>query len=100
MTIYKPPQRLLELGMVLKYDSELQEDGKTKKLEPHEREAINRERAKVIANDYSYQHFESLITKIDSILLEIKLKRWKPKNPIEYTQRLKYGKLKFNDLEL
>jgi hypothetical protein len=80
MKKYKPPQRLIELDLVLKYDFEEKDCLKPKT----ETFCINQERAKLLQNDFSYTQTPALETKIQNALFEIKIKDWQPKNPIEY----------------
>ncbi|MCV9934518.1 hypothetical protein OIU80_19735 [Flavobacterium sp. LS1R47] len=71
----KIPKRLEELELVLKYDTEC-----TPILKVHERFAINQERAKLFANDFSYSQSEIVETKIKMALSEIRKNDWHPLN--------------------
>jgi hypothetical protein len=81
MKKYIPPKRLVELGLVLQYDTEQKPTFNTNDFE---REMINQERAKLFAGDYSYMQTEKLENKIQTILLEIQKQNWKPKKEIQY----------------
>lgn len=79
MKEYKPPKRLVLLGLVLQYDTE-----SSPTLKEHERFAINQERAKVIANDDSYKQSEIVESKINAVVVEIRKYNWKPYKEIKY----------------
>jgi hypothetical protein len=81
MKNYKPPKRLVELGLVLQYDTEFKA---TFNKNNFEREMINQERAKLFANDFSHLQSEKLEAKIQLILLDIKKQNWTPKTEIQY----------------
>ncbi|QSW90733.1 hypothetical protein J0383_07955 [Flavobacterium endoglycinae] len=88
MKIYLPPPRLVDLGLVLQYDKEvfkceLKEENF---LTWNERLLINRERARIMANDHSYKQDIVLEYKILNILLIIKQTHWKPLKTIEYAK--------------
>lgn len=71
----KIPKRLEELGLVLKYDTEC-----IPILKVHERFAINQERAKIFANDFTYKQSEVVEDKIKMALTEIRKNDWHPLN--------------------
>lgn len=86
MKPYTPPRRLVELGLVLQYDSEffkccLKEERFFKWIE---RLLINRERARIMAGDNSYKQTEVLESKIKDVLKVIQEKNWKPEKEIQY----------------
>lgn len=90
MKLYLPPPRLVNLGMVLQYDKEvfkceLKEENF---LTWNERLLINRERARIMANDNSYRQEIELEIKIYQILQEINSKNWKPLKTIEYAKNV------------
>lgn len=90
MKLYIPPQRLVNLGLVLQYDKEvfkceLKEESF---LTWNERLLINRERARIMANDNSYKQDDLLEFKILKILLIIKQSSWKPLKVIEYAKNI------------
>jgi hypothetical protein len=86
MKHYLPPARLVNLGFVLQYDKEvfkceLKEENF---LTWNERLLINRERARIMAEDPTYRQSEELESKISQILQEIKKNNWRPLKTIEY----------------
>lgn len=86
MKNYLPPPRLVDLGLVLQYDKEvfkceLKEESF---LTWNDRLLINRERARIMANDNSYKQDDFLEYKILNILLLIKQSNWKPLKAITY----------------
>lgn len=90
MKLYSPPPRLIDLGLVLQYDKEvfkceLKEESF---LTWNDRLLINRERARIMANDFSYWQDDSLEVKITQILFEIKQRNWKPLKAIEYAKNV------------
>lgn len=84
MKRYQPAKRLVELGLVLQYDSQNYKCiyKREKYLTVLERVAINQERASIMSGKDEF--IQPLETKIQSILLIIKQSRWKPENEILY----------------
>lgn len=82
MKFYTPPKRLVELGLVLQYDTFLQEKGLTALLSSYHRMLINQERSKIMSGYFNYT--QTIDDLIESILLKIKEERWKPKIEIQY----------------
>lgn len=81
MKYYKPTERLLDLGLVLQYDSQEKVIFNTRGFE---REMINQERGRILQGDFDYWQTKTLETKISNALLEIKRTKWKPEKPINY----------------
>lgn len=79
MKIYKPPQRLIDLGEVLQWDKE-----KEKTLTVYERMLINQERSALLNNKSDFEQPEALATKIAAIIERIWITNWEPENPIKY----------------
>lgn len=86
MKVFKPPKRLLELGLVLQYDSERQEIGLSPILEIEQRILINQERGKIMSGDDNYTQTTNYEATIQAVLLEIAKQNWKPKIEIKYGQ--------------
>ena len=84
MRVYIPTKRLVELGLVLQYDTELQEVSKDAVLTTNQRFWINQERGKIMNGDEDYFLYDSLEDLIQKILLQIRKQNWKPKNEIHY----------------
>lgn len=84
MRVYIPTKRLVELGLVLQYDTELQEVSKDAVLTTNQRFWINQERGKIMSGDEDYFLYDSLEDLIQKILLQIRKQNWKPKNEIHY----------------
>lgn len=80
MKSYTPPQRLLDLGIVLQYDQQA-----CRFFAPHERFSINYERARLMANDYSISQCQSIENKIYEILTAIERQDWCPFSEIKYS---------------
>lgn len=82
MKYFKPTQRLVELGLVLQYDSQkkaiFNKDG-------FEREMINQERAKIIQGNFDYWQTQNLEEKIKLAIQEIKQTNWQPEKAIVYS---------------
>ena len=79
MKVFKPPKRLVELGLVLQYDKEHQPI-----FNLVERIYINQERGLVMQKNNTYEQPETIETKIQKVLIEIKVNRWKPEKEIQY----------------
>ena len=86
MKILKPPHRLVELGLVLQFDSYLQDNGFTPLLTTFERMFINKERSNLLNNEFYYQLPSELDKKIELILTHIHNQNWKPENLIQYNK--------------
>lgn len=86
MKVFKPPKRLLELGLVLQYDTERQEIGLSPILEIEQRILINQERGKIMSGDDNYTQTTNYEAIIQTVLLEIAKQNWKPKIEIKYGQ--------------
>lgn len=84
MRKYIPTKRLVELGLVLQYDTELQEVTKTAVLTENQRFWINQERSKIMSGDDDYLQYQTLEVLIENILLGIRKQNWKPKTEIQY----------------
>lgn len=84
MKIYQPSKRLVELGLVLQYDTELQEVSKDAILTDTQRFWINQERAKIMSGEDDYLQHPKLEVVIESISLQIRKQNWKPKIEIRY----------------
>jgi hypothetical protein len=78
MKQYHPPQELLDLDLVLKYDTE-----KNPILSQTERSKINWQRAKIMRNEATALP-PALQEKIDFTLARIKKENWKPDSPVVY----------------
>lgn len=82
MKYFKPTQRLVELGLVLQYDSQetaiFNKDG-------FEREMINQERANILQGNFDYWQTPNLEQKIKSTIQEIKQTNWQPEKAIVYS---------------
>lgn len=86
MKAFEPPKRLLELGLVLQYDSERQEIGLNPILEIEQRILINQERGKIMSGDDNYTQTTNYEATIQAVLLGISKQNWKPKTEIKYGQ--------------
>ena len=84
MRKYIPTKRLVELGLVLQYDTELQEVSKDAVLTDTQRFWINQERGKIMSGDDDYLQYSTLERLIEKILLGIRKQNWKPKTEIQY----------------
>lgn len=84
MRMYIPTKRLVELGLVLQYDTELQEVSKDGVLTDTQRFWINQERGKIMSGDDDYLQYARLERLIETILLGIREQNWKPKTEIQY----------------
>jgi hypothetical protein len=84
MRKYIPTKRLVELGSILQYDTELQEISKDAVLTVNQRFWINQERGKIMSGDENYLQCQKLEALIEMILLEIRKQNWKPKTEIQY----------------
>ena len=84
MRVYIPTKRLVELGLVLQYDTELQEVSKDAVLTDTQRFWINQERGKIMSGDDDYLQYSTLERLIEKILLGIRKQNWKPKTEIQY----------------
>ena len=84
MRKYIPTKRLVELGSILQYDTELQEISKDAVLTVNQRFWINQERGKIMSGDENYLQCQKLEALIEMILLEIRKQNWKPKAEIQY----------------
>lgn len=84
MRNYIPTKRLVELGLVLQYDTELQEVSKDAVLTDTQRFWINQERGKIMSGDDDYLQYAALERLIEKILLGIRKQNWKPKTEIQY----------------
>lgn len=84
MKLYIPPQRLIDLGLVLQYDSELQEIQNKALLSFYQRLLINQERAKLLSGDENNNQPDDLETIIKAVLNEINKQNWQPKQSIKY----------------
>ncbi|MCV9929492.1 hypothetical protein OIU83_17660 [Flavobacterium sp. LS1R49] len=84
----KIPKRLIELGLVLQYDSEVFkcELKEEQFLTWIERLLINRERAKIMSGDTTYTQTKVLESKIEAVLIEVKKSNWHPFKEIEYAK--------------
>lgn len=78
MKQYQPPQYLLNLDLILKYDRE-----RTSILSETERRQINFARSKIMREE-AYCLDKNLQSKIDFNLGVIKKSEWKPEFPILY----------------
>lgn len=81
MKIYKPPQRLIDLGEVLQWDRE-----KAKTFTVYERMSINQERSHLLKYDTEFEQPEALYKKIDATIKLMKLSKFLPENPIKYVR--------------
>ena len=81
MKLFKPTQRLLELGLVLQYDSQ---ETAIFNRGGFEREMINQERSQILHGNNDYWQDEELEYKIQKTLLTIFDLKWTPQKPIEY----------------
>lgn len=79
MKVYTPPKRLLALGLVLQFDRE-----QKRLFAPHERFAINQERAKLMANQHDYLQPEELERRIQTAIFEIETQGWCPLSEIKF----------------
>ncbi|EMY3483770.1 hypothetical protein FPG87_12525 [Flavobacterium psychrophilum] len=84
MRKFIPTKRLVELGLVLQYDTELQEVSKDAVLTDTQRFWINQERGKIMSGDDDYLQYATLEKLIEKILLGIRKQNWKPKTEIQY----------------
>lgn len=84
MKSYIPNNRHIILDLVLQYDSEKKEIGKSGFLTDAQRFSINQERAKIMGEDHSFKQSDNLETLISSILLKIRSGSWRPEKPIQY----------------
>lgn len=84
MRKFIPTKRLVELGLVLQYDTELQEFSKDAVLTDTQRFWINQERGKIMSGDDDYLQHATLERLIEKILLGIRKQNWKPKTEIQY----------------
>jgi hypothetical protein len=82
--MYIPTKRLVELGLVLRYDTELQEVSKAAVLSENQRFWINQERGKIMSGDDDYLQYVTLEVLIKTILFEIRKQNYKPKTEIQY----------------
>ncbi len=78
MRPYYPPQELIDLDLVLKYDTE-----QSPILLQTERSQINWKRAKIMRNEPMALH-PALKQKIDFNIDKIKKENWKPESPVVY----------------
>lgn len=83
MKNYNPTQRLMALGLVLQFDSESQEKGKSHYFTVGQRIVINQERAAIMAG-LNYTQNELLENKIEFVVSQIISKKWHPEKPIPY----------------
>lgn len=83
MKYYKPSERLVELGLVLQYDSFLKDNGKNGLLNEFDRMKINQQRGYLIS-ETEFEKVEDLEIKINEILLQLFQQKWKPEIPIQY----------------
>ena len=90
--IYNPPARLVELGLVLQYDKEVFKCELKEEtfLTWNERLLINRERARLMANDNSYRQSDTIEDKIKTVLREITMNNWEPLKEIEYAKNIRH----------
>jgi hypothetical protein len=82
MKIYTPPQELINLDLVLKYDTE-----HTPILSQVERSQINWKRAKLMRNEPLALH-PALQQKIDFNINQIEKENWKPESPVVYNVQI------------
>ena len=82
MKKYQPPKRLIELGLVLQYDSSFQELGQSPILSMVQRILINQERGRIMSGHFDY--IQPVNCKIESVLVEIRKQNWKPETDIQY----------------
>jgi hypothetical protein len=82
--MYIPTKRLVELGLVLRYDTELQDLSKAAVLSENQRFWINQERGKIMSGDDDYLQYATLEVLIKTILIEIRKQNYKPKTEIQY----------------
>ena len=78
-----PSQRHANLDSVLQFDSERQSQGKAPILSVGQRITINQERAAIMAGNDEFEN--PIEEKIQTVLLEIKNRRWKPQEAIDYS---------------
>lgn len=98
MKIYKPPQRLVELVLVLQFDSFLKDNGKDGRLTDSERMRINQERAKIMRGEtVEHDKADVLQLLISVILAEIKARSWKPSAEFQYSDLKKKS---INDIDV
>ena len=77
MKIFKPTKRLLELALVLKFDTQLQEKSKQPILTTNQRLWINQERGQIMSGNNDYTQHATLEALIQKILVEIEKLNWK-----------------------
>lgn len=98
MKIYKPTQRLVELVIVLQFDSFLKDDGKEGRLSVIDRMRINQERAKLMRGEtVIYDEADLLQLLINVVLCEIKARSWQPAEAFRYAE---LKKKPINDIEV
>lgn len=73
MTETNPGERLIVLGEVLEYDSQLKEIGKAGHFSVAERILINQERGQLLAGKTNYLLPIALRTKIEFVINKIKI---------------------------
>lgn len=81
MKYFKPTTRLVELGLVLQYDSQKEPIFNKNGFE---REMINQERSAIIIGNFDYWQEVELEYKIQNTIATIKRQKWLPETPIEY----------------
>lgn len=72
MKEFKPNERLTALDEILKYDSELKDNGKAGHFSVAERIMINQERGQLLSGKDNYCHSIALRAKIDFVINKIK----------------------------
>lgn len=72
MKEFKPSERLTALDEILKYDSELKDNGKAGHFSVAERILINQERGQLLAGKENYCHSIALRAKIEFVVTKIK----------------------------
>lgn len=72
MKEFKPSERLVALGEILEYDTQLKEKGKAGHFSVTERILINQERGQLLAGKENYCHSIALQSKIEFVTNKIK----------------------------
>lgn len=84
MRSYLPNNRHTILDIVLQYDTEKKEIGRSGFLKDADRFLINQERAKIMSGDNSFNQSENLEALINSVFFKIRSSSWRPEKPIQY----------------
>lgn len=84
MKIFTPNKRLINLGLVLQYDSFKKDNGKAGYFTQAQRTLINQERGRIFNELDNYIQPPELEEKIQFLMDQIKSNNWNPLIPVEY----------------